>query len=140
MRQFTSEAAKSLITVIGTEYHAAQIRVSRNFIKQDDMLGYLFERLNRLACQNVNLRKFLDNVGHIPVVEDEDMDLDWAKDPREAEDGKGEVRRYVTRSGGNVLSSDSKRRDSTKKTRLVSYKQEAGRRKRIKEGEGAKVA
>ena len=83
MRQFTSEAAKSLITIIGTEYAMAQKRVERRFIAEDQMLGTLLERLNRLSCDNVNLRKFLDNVGHIPVVEDESMDLEWAKDPRE---------------------------------------------------------
>ena len=86
MRQFTSEAAKSLITIIGTEYRTAQLRVDRNFIKQDAMLGILFERLNRLACQNIDLRKFLDNIGHIPIEEDESMDVEWANDPREAQD------------------------------------------------------
>ncbi len=121
MKQFTSEAAKSLITIIGTEYRMAQIRVDRNFILQDQMLGMLFERLNLLACQNKNLRKFLDNIGYIPVVEDEDMDLDWSNDPRSAiEEGseaaaKESPNRYVTRSGGNVLNSN--KRDSLKKTR-----------------------
>ena len=106
MKQFTSEAAKSLITIIGTEYRMAQIRVDRNFILQDQMLSMLFERLNLLACQNRNLRKFLDNIGYIPVVEDEDMDLDWAADPRSAiEDGSEAPNRYVTRSGGNILNS-----------------------------------
>lgn len=83
MRQFTSEAAKSLITIIGTEYRMAENRVTRNFIKQDSMLGFLFERLNLLACHNIDLRKFLDHVGHIPIEEDESMDVEWAKDPRE---------------------------------------------------------
>ena len=83
MRQFTSEAAKSLITIIGTEYAMAQKRVERRFIAEDKMLGTLLERLNRMACHNTNLRKFLDNVGHIPVIEDEAMDLEWSKDPRE---------------------------------------------------------
>lgn len=116
MRQFTSEAAKSLITVIGTEYALAQKRVERGFIKEDQMLGTLLERLNRLACDNVNLRKFLDNVGHIPIEEDESMDLEWAHDPREDEpydDGKKEPRYGTDRSGTNVLSS-STRRDSKK--------------------------
>lgn len=86
MRQFTSEAAKSLITIIGTEYAMAQKRVSQRFVKPDAMLGTLFERLNRLACNNINLRRFLDNIGYIPVEEDENMDLDWANDPREYPD------------------------------------------------------
>jgi len=94
MRQFTSEAAKSLITIIGTEYAMAQKRVEQNFIKADQMLGTLLERLNRLSCDNVNLRKFLDNVGHIPIEEDESMSLEWAKDPRPEDepydDGKEE--------------------------------------------------
>lgn len=94
MRQFTSEAAKSLITIIGTEYRTAQLRVDRNFIKQDAMLGILFERLNRLACQNIDLRKFLDNIGHIPIEEDENMDVEWAKDPREEQAEEGP--RYKT--------------------------------------------
>ena len=88
MRQFTSEAAKSLITIIGTEYAMAQKRVERGYIKEDQMLGTLLERLNRLSCDNVNLRKFLDNVGHIPVIEDEAMDLDWAHGPRENDTGE----------------------------------------------------
>lgn len=119
MKQFTSEAAKSLITIIGTEYRMAQIRVDRRFIKQDDMLGFLFERLNLLACQNINLRKFLDNTGHIPVEEDENMNLAWANDPRSAiEIGseKASANRYVTRDSGNILNS-SERRDSKKKSR-----------------------
>jgi len=86
MRQHTTDAAKSLITIIGTEYALAQKRVERRFIKPDAMLGTLLERLNRLACKNMNLRRFLDNVGYIPVVEDERMDLAWAKDPRPSED------------------------------------------------------
>jgi len=98
MRQFTSEAAKSLITIIGTEYRMAQIRVDRNFIKQDAMLGTLFERLNRLACDNKDLRQFLDNIGHIPIEEDESMDVSWAKDPREAQDSEDESPQYK-RSG-----------------------------------------
>lgn len=90
MRQYTSEAAKSLITVIGTEYALAQKRVEQRFIKSDQMLGTLLERLNRLACDNVNLRKFLDNIGYIPVEEDESMDLDWANDPRENGENENE--------------------------------------------------
>ena len=138
MRQFTSEAAKSLITIIGTEYRMGQIRVDRNFIDQDKMLGCLFERLNLLACQNINLRKFLDNTGHIPIEEDERMDLAWARDPRDDEDtdppAEGgltpsdllrrfqgpehkEPKQYVTRDSGNILNSD--RRVSKKKTRTT---------------------
>ena len=124
MRQFTSEAAKSLITIIGTEYAMAQKRVERRFIEPDRMLGTLFERLNRLATDNINLRKFLDNVGHIPVEEDESMDLDWAKDPREGtcygpdddqpyDDGKPEPRYGTSRDGQNKLTSQSKRDSKT---------------------------
>lgn len=98
MRQFTSEAAKSLITIIGTEYRTAQLRVDRNFIKQDAMLGILFERLNRLACQNIDLRKFLDHIGHIPIEEDESMDVSWATDPRE-DDGQSESPKYKIVTG-----------------------------------------
>lgn len=99
MRQFTSEAAKSLITIIGTEYRTAQLRVDRNFIKQDAMLGILFERLNRLACQNIDLRKFLDNIGHIPIEEDESMDVEWANDPREAQDDDIKAPKYKIVTG-----------------------------------------
>ena len=112
MRQFTSEAAKSLITIIGTEYAMAQKRVEHRFIAEDKMLGTLLERLNRLSCDNVNLRKFLDNVGHIPVVEDESMDLEWAKDPREDEaydDGKPEPRYTGGRECSNALTDSRKR-------------------------------
>lgn len=103
MRQFTSEAAKSLITIIGTEYRMAQIRVDRNFVKQDAMLGCLFERLNRLACNNVDLRKFLDRVGYIPIEEDESMDVEWAADPREDHDDGKPSPKYLNRDQGNVL-------------------------------------
>lgn len=116
MRQFTSEASKSLITIIGTEYAMAQKRVERGFIKEDQMLGTLLERLNRLACDNVNLRKFLDNVGHIPIEEDESMDLEWAKDPREDEpydDGKPEPRYGAVRECSNALTDQSKRDSKT---------------------------
>lgn len=116
MKQFTSEAAKSLVTIIGTEYRMAQIRVDRNFIQQDAMLGTLFARLNLLACQNINLRKFLDNTGHIPVEEDENMDLEWARDPRDNEERKVAPNRYVTRDSGNILNS-SEKRDLKKKSR-----------------------
>ncbi len=131
MRQFTSVAAKSLITIIGTEYAMAQRRVEGGFIKEDQMLGTLLERLNRLSCDNVNLRKFLDNVGHIPVEEDENMDLEWAGDPREEndndtgeaypfqlppgedepyDDGKKKPRYGFSRDGaGNALTDRSKR-------------------------------
>lgn len=130
MRQFTSEAAKSLITIIGTEYAMAQKRVEQRFISPDKMLGTLLERLNRLSCDNPNLRKFLDNVGHIPVEEDESMDLEWAHDPREDnkndtgeaypyqlppdedepyDDGKPEPR-YNDRECSNAIT-DRKRRD-----------------------------
>ena len=122
MKQFTSEAAKSLITIIGTEYRMAQIRVDRNFIQQDAMLGVLFERLNRLACQNINLRKFLDNIGHIPLEEDENMDLAWAKDPRADEDKDPEPSRYITRDSGNILNSSS-RRVSKKQSRATGVRQ-----------------
>ncbi len=139
MRQFTSEAAKSLITIIGTEYAMAQKRVERRFIAEDRMLGTLLERLNRLSCDNVNLRKFLDNVGYIPIEEDENMDLEWAGDPREAnendtgeaypyqipstarghedepyDDGKKKPRYGCSRDGsGNVLTSQAKRDSKT---------------------------
>lgn len=86
MKQYTSEAAKSLITIIGSEYLMAESRVARGFIKRDQMLGTLLERLNRLAIDNVNLRNFLDNGGHIPVIEDEGMDYKWAEDPRDPRD------------------------------------------------------
>lgn len=108
MRIFTSEAAKSLITVIGTEYALAQKRVERGFIKPDAMLGTLLERLNRMACKNMNLRKFLDNVGYIPVEEDENMDLAWAKDPRD-DDGK---RPAICRESGNSLNTSAKYRST----------------------------
>ncbi len=138
MRQFTSEAAKSLITIIGTEYWMARKRVEKRFIRPDQMLGTLLERLNRLSCDNVNLRKFLDNVGHIPIEEDENMDLDWASDPRENgendndtdeaspfqsfqlpeedepyDDGKPEPRYGTSRDGQNKLTSQSKRDSKT---------------------------
>ncbi len=139
MRQFTSVAAKSLITIIGTEYAMAQKRVERGFIKEDQMLGTLLERLNRLSCDNVNLRKFLDNVGHIPIEEDENMDLEWAKDPRENgendndtgeaypfqipstarghedepyDDGKKKPRYGFNRDGGGNALTDRSKRDS----------------------------
>ncbi len=107
MRQYTSEAAKSLITIIGTEYALAQKRVERRFIKPDAMLGTLLERLNRLACKNVNLRKFLDNIGYIPVEEDEAMDLEWAADPRE---NSGDKPPAQSREYGNVLNSSGRRK------------------------------
>lgn len=102
MRIFTSEAAKSLITIIGTEYRMAQIRVDRNFVKQDRMLGVLFERLNRLACNNVNLRKFLDRVGYIPIEEDESMDVEWAADPREEQADDKNTPQYIINMRGKL--------------------------------------
>lgn len=83
MKSYVSDAAKSLITVIGTEYAMAQSRVDRGFISQDRMLGTLLERLNRLAIDNTDLRNFLDTKGFIPVEEDCDEDLPWAEDKRD---------------------------------------------------------
>lgn len=84
MKQYTSEAAKSLITIIGTEYQLASQRVERGFIKPDQMLGTLLERLNRLANNSANLRLFLDHGGFIPREEDEGSEYPWAEEPREA--------------------------------------------------------
>jgi hypothetical protein len=83
---FTTEAAKSLVTIIGKEYLMGQRRVEAGFIKEDKMLGTVLERLNRMACQNINLRRFLDEVGFIPEEEDEDPSLPWAEDPRDPRD------------------------------------------------------
>jgi len=90
----------------------AEARVRKGFIKPDRMLGTLYERLNRLACDNQDLRKFLDRQRHIPVTEDEDMDLEWARDPREDEpydDGKPAPRYGTSRDGSNKLTSQSHR-------------------------------
>ncbi len=85
MKQYTSTAAKNLITVIGTEYVLAQRRVERGFIESDRMLGTLLERLNRLAVDNANLRQFLDHGGFVPRDEDESMDHSWAEPPQDGE-------------------------------------------------------
>ncbi len=90
MKQYTSEAAKSLITIIGTEYSLGQLRVARGFIKEDRMLGTVLERLNRLAAHNVNLRAFLDHGGFIPREEDEGEDYPWAKDERDPQENRVE--------------------------------------------------
>jgi hypothetical protein len=86
LKTHITDNAKSLATIIGTEYAQAQRRVELGFIKQDRMLGTLWERLNRVACSNINLRMFLDNIGHIPEEEDESMEYPWAEDPREDRD------------------------------------------------------
>lgn len=86
MKQYTTDNAKSLITIIGTEYVLAQTRVERGFITPDRMLGTLLERLNRLASTRPDLRRFLDDVGHIPEEEDTDTDLPWSDDPRDPRD------------------------------------------------------
>jgi len=83
MKAYTSEAAKSLITIIGTEYAMGQFRVDLGFVSQDRMLGTVLERLNRLSSQNANLRGFLNHGGFIPREEDESSDVHWAKDPRD---------------------------------------------------------
>ena len=86
MKQYTTDHAKSLITIIGTEYTLAKTRVSRGFIAPDRMLGTLYERLNRLAVNNPHLRRFLDDIGHIPEEDDLDTDRPWSEDPREPRD------------------------------------------------------
>jgi len=83
LKTYTSPAAKSLITLIGTEYAMAQSRVDRGFIAQDRMLGTLLERLNRLAVDNIDLRIFLDTVAFIPEEDDFDEDKPWAEDKRD---------------------------------------------------------
>jgi hypothetical protein len=83
MKSYVSDAAKSLITIIGTEYAMAQSRADSGYIAQDRMLGTLLERLNRLAVDNVDLRNFLDTKGFIPPEDDFEDDREWAEDPRD---------------------------------------------------------
>lgn len=102
MKQYTSEAAKSLITIIGTEYALARRRVDNEYIRKDQMLGTLLERLNRLAVDNQNLRQFLDHGGFVPRDEDEG-DEDWSKDPREGRDNDVPGKRARFGYGTNAL-------------------------------------
>jgi hypothetical protein len=83
MKQYTSEAAKSLITIIGTEYAMGEHRVECNFIRRDQLIGSVLARLNVMASNNVDLRLFLDRGAFIPDADDESPDRPWAEDPRE---------------------------------------------------------
>ena len=113
MKIHTTENAKSLITVIGTEYAMAKGRAEKGWIKPDRMLGTLLERLNRLAIDNLSLRKFLDDVGHIPENEDADMDLPWSKDPRDPRD--------VEVAGERCQNDRQSPKDSANKTMKASF-------------------
>ena len=78
MKQYTSPEASRLIALIGREHAMQAARVASQHIFPAQLMPILKERLNRLACADVGLRAFLDDVGPIPDSDDERMDVEWA--------------------------------------------------------------
>jgi hypothetical protein len=109
LKQNTTDNAKSLISIIGKEYALGLKRVEDGFVKPDRMLGTVLERLNRMACNNINLRLFLDNIGHIPEEEDESLDVPWAEDPREARENDVRTASSYLRTNRNKVGEKRKR-------------------------------
>jgi len=104
MKQHITPQAKLIIEIIGEEYSMAKSRVVNGYIPADKLLPTLYERLNRRACQDVHLRKMLDDVGFIPDEDDEAEDRPWALDPREPRD----LEVAGERPAANVVSSKAR--------------------------------
>lgn len=86
MKTRLTDNARRLIGIIGEEYEMARTRVENGHIRPSQRLGVVYERLNRKAVSDPDLRAFLDTLAIVPVVEDDSLDLDqcpWAEDPRD---------------------------------------------------------
>lgn len=83
MRGITNNAKRQINTIV-EEFRMQDDRVRKGFIDRSQALPCLYERLQRRAVKDPDLRKFLDDVGFIHHREDEDPNLPWAHDPRPA--------------------------------------------------------
>ena len=84
MTKYVSQNSRDLLDIITREHALQAERVAGGWIEPDQMMPCLIERLNTLSMRNESLRLFLSGANQIPKTEDEDKDVEWAKDPRPA--------------------------------------------------------
>lgn len=80
-----SNNAKGIISIIAHEHQKiVKERLEPGFIRQDQTMGCLLEQLKLNARENIDMKIFLETLSHVPPEEDEDPNVSWAEDKREA--------------------------------------------------------